>query len=122
MPANNWPKSFRATGVRPCWSLGLPGAEGLGADFSVLVTRKLPYPQNPEAGFGAVAEDGSIYLSEEAARTLPDMVVAEIVEAQEQEVRRRVRALRGGDPLPDIRARTVITGGVGDTSLLPSRG
>ncbi|MFP4081814.1 MAG: OsmC family peroxiredoxin [Candidatus Aminicenantes bacterium] len=33
-------------------------AKHLGADFSLLIARKLPYPDNPEAGFGAVAEDG----------------------------------------------------------------
>lgn len=83
-------------------------ARHLDADLSLIVTRKLPYPQNPEAGFGAVAEDGSTFLYEDAARWVPDMVVREIVEEQKQEVQRRIETLRGGGPLPEIAGRTVI--------------
>jgi putative phosphoribosyl transferase len=50
--------------------VGYQVAQYLQTDFSMIVTRKLPYPDNPEAGFGAIAEDGSLYLLEEAKQWL----------------------------------------------------
>ena len=37
-------------------------ARYLHARFSMVVSRKLPLPDDPEAGFGAMAEDGSTFL------------------------------------------------------------
>lgn len=56
--------------VRGGVEVGYEVARHLGADFSILVTRKLPFPDNPEAGFGAIAEDGSRYINREAAAWL----------------------------------------------------
>ena len=39
-------------------------AKSFDAPLDVVVTRKIPIPQNPEAGYGAVAEDGTIFLNE----------------------------------------------------------
>jgi predicted phosphoribosyltransferase len=88
--------------------VGYQVAEYLGADFSLLVSRKLPFPDNPEAGFGAVAENGSMFISEEAARWIPPETVQRIVEQQKQELKRRIQVLRGGADLPRIEGRTVI--------------
>lgn len=38
-------------------------ARHLGIQWGVVVARKLPVPTNPEAGFGAVADDGTIVLN-----------------------------------------------------------
>ena len=35
-------------------------AEELGAELYLMIVRKLQIPDNPEAGFGAVAPDGSL--------------------------------------------------------------
>ena len=83
-------------------------AKFLHADLSILVARKLPYPDNPEAGFGALAEDGSAVLSEDARFALSDDEVRRIVREQEEEIQRRIRVLRKGKPLPEIAGRTVI--------------
>lgn len=88
--------------------VGYRVAEHLDADFSLLVTRKLPYPSHPEAGFGAIAEDGSTYIYEDAARRLSPEAIRRIAREQRQEIERRVEVLRGGRPLPTIRGRTVI--------------
>ncbi|SHM85063.1 Phosphoribosyl transferase domain-containing protein [Cyclobacterium lianum] len=45
-------------------------ARHLDAEMSLVITRKLGYPGNPEAAFGAVAEDGSFYISEMASEVL----------------------------------------------------
>jgi putative phosphoribosyl transferase len=83
-------------------------ARELGAEFSLVVARKLPLPSNPEAGFGAVAEDGSAFVFEDARRFLEPAVIERIVAEQRAEVARRIAALRGGEPLPPLEGRTVI--------------
>lgn len=42
----------------------------LKADLDVVITRKIPIPQEPEAGYGAVTEDGTIVLNEPLVRQL----------------------------------------------------
>jgi putative phosphoribosyl transferase len=88
--------------------VGYEVAKHLDADFSIIVARKLPFPDNPEAGFGAVAEDGSTYISEDAGRWLPRAVIESTIARQRNEVERRIRALRKGEPLPEVRGKTVI--------------
>ena len=83
-------------------------ARHLNTDFSMVITRKLPLPHNPEAGFGAVAEDGSLYLHPRAADAMPTETVEAVIEAQKEEVARRIEVLRGGEPLPPVAGRTVI--------------
>lgn len=88
--------------------VGYQVAEHLGADFSLLVARKLPYPDQPQSGFGAVAEDGSTVILEGAVRWVSDEVVQGIVEDHREEIERRVAILRRGEPLPGLEGRTVI--------------
>jgi putative phosphoribosyl transferase len=88
--------------------VGYQVARALDADFSLVVVRKLPFPDNPEAGFGAIAEDGSAVIIERAAYGLLQDTVERIVEFQREEIERRIRVLRGGNPLPDLKGRTVI--------------
>ncbi len=83
-------------------------ARYLNADMTVVVTRKLGYPFNPEAAFGAVAEDGSVYMSPIAVHNLTQEEIDKILEKQKKEIRRRVNKLRKGEPLPDMNGRTVI--------------
>lgn len=88
--------------------VGYNVAKHLNADFSIIISRKLPYPDNPEAGFGAIAEDGSTFIYEAAAVGLSKETIAAIMEEQEKEIRRRITVLRKGGPLPKIAGRTVI--------------
>ncbi len=88
--------------------VGIRVADFLGAEFSIIITRKLPFPDNPEAGFGAIAEDGSTYMIEGAERWVPAGVIAAVKEEQIREVERRKQILRGGRELPEIADRTVI--------------
>lgn len=88
--------------------VGYQVAEHLDADFSLLIARKLPYPHQPEAGFGAVVEDGSTVVLERASRWVSQRDVERIVEEQRQEIERRIAVLRQGEPLPPIAGRTVI--------------
>jgi putative phosphoribosyl transferase len=88
--------------------VGLLVAEALEAVFSVLVARKLPFPDNPEAGFGAVAEDGTLYFIPRYKDSLPPTQVNRIIREQEAEVLRRVKLFRPERPLPDLTGRHVI--------------
>lgn len=51
---------------------GLPVALGvalaINAELDVVVSRKLPLPLKPEAGFGAIADDGEVILNEEVVQ------------------------------------------------------
>jgi predicted phosphoribosyltransferase len=88
--------------------VGLQVAAKLNADFSLIIARKLPFPDNPEAGFGAIAENGSTFIFENAYYWLAGETIEEIKQQQIAEIERRIQALRKGDPLPDISGRTVI--------------
>jgi putative phosphoribosyl transferase len=89
-------------------TVGYRVAEYLNADFSILISRKLPYPDDPEAGFGAIAEDGSMVIFEHAERLISKEEIDEIVEEQKQEIKRRIAVLRKDKPLPEIANKTVI--------------
>lgn len=88
--------------------VGLQVSKRLEADFSLIIARKLPFPDNPEAGFGAIAENGSTFIFENAGYWLAGDTIEQIKQEQIAEIDRRVNALRGGNPLPDIAGRTVI--------------
>lgn len=88
--------------------VGCQVAKTLDAPLSLIIARKLPLPYNPEAGFGAVAEDGSTWLVPRMKGILPPDKVERIVNEQVAEIRRRRDILREGRDLPDIRGRTVI--------------
>ncbi len=88
--------------------IGYEVARYLDAELSLIVARKLPFPDNPEAGFGAIAEDGSTFLFEHAATYMPDNVIEKIIHKQKEEIQHRIEVLRHGKPLPDIEGRTAI--------------
>lgn len=79
----------------------------LGLDFSLLISRKLPMPDNPETGWGAIAEDGSMVLMDYAGY-IPAQTKNIIIEEQQDEIERRIQKLRGAKALPRIAKRTVI--------------
>lgn len=82
-------------------------AEELNEELSVLVSKKLPYPGQEEYAFGAVAEDGSYFLSS-AARRLDEFTIKNTIKNQLAEIERRVQIYRSGKPLPQIKNRIVI--------------
>lgn len=87
--------------------VGYEVAKSLKADFSLLVSRKLPFPYTPEAGFGAIAEDGSTVILEEAQELSPEEI-ERIKKEQKEEIKRRVAVLRRRKPLPSISGKIVI--------------
>jgi putative phosphoribosyl transferase len=90
-------------------AVAAPLAEALRAPLELMLVRKLPMPHSPEAGFGAVALDGTVVLNEPLARLLdlPPERVNSIVEETLAEVRRRAREYTGRDQPPEVRGKQV---------------
>ena len=83
-------------------------AKRLEAELSIIISKKLPFPGNKELGFGAVAEEHSVYISPMGMERLSPPIINQIIEEQVQEINRRVELYRAGKPLPDILDRIVI--------------
>ncbi len=89
--------------------VGKPLAELLGADLEPVLVRKLPIPDSPEAGFGAVAIDGSRALNEKllSLRPIPQREIDRITDEVLREVRRRAREYVGTDRPPHVAGKRV---------------
>jgi putative phosphoribosyl transferase len=90
--------------------VGYSLARAIGGHLDTIVVRKLPIPHNPEAGFGAVAPDGSLVLNQDMLSRLrlsPD-TIEEIAADVLEEVLRREKAYRGDRPFPDLEDANVI--------------
>ncbi|WP_138429848.1 phosphoribosyltransferase [Fodinibius saliphilus] len=80
----------------------------LKCDFDVVIVRKLGYPCGPEAAFGAIAEDGSLYLNPWSNKYLNKEIIEQVVKKERQEIRRRINEYRKKMSLPDLADRVVI--------------
>ncbi len=90
--------------------VGLEVAAALELPFDVVISRKIPIPGEPEAGFGAVSAEGDLFLNEVMMPYWgidPEQARALAREVQE-EVRRRERIYRGGRPFPEVTGKAVI--------------
>jgi len=90
--------------------IGVVMAEKTGLDFDVAVVSKITLPWNTEAGYGAVAFDGTVKLNKDLIRrvNLTAEDVEKGIEKTRAKVTRRVKKLRGGQPFPDLGNRSVI--------------
>lgn len=88
--------------------VGYQVARYLQAEFDIIMARKLPWPDNPAAGFGAIAEDSSVFIFPEVFGKLAKKKIDQIISEQDAELKRRIGALRAGYALPKIADRTVI--------------
>jgi len=90
--------------------VGYAIARELNIPMEVIISRKIQIPYNPEAGFGAVAPDGSMILNEPLVREL-GLTKGEITFLADQvldEIGKRNRRFRGDRPLPNLVGKTVI--------------
>ena len=88
--------------------VGLEIAKELGADFDLLMCRKLQYPWTTESGYGAICEDGSIYLNTQALSGVTQEDILSEIDRQSKEILRRIKLLRHGRTLKDLRDKVVI--------------
>jgi len=93
---------------------GVPVAASLAkllrAPLDVVVVSKITLPWNSEAGYGAVAFDGSVRLNHDLVRRagLNDQVVEAGIKATLEKVRRRQQLFRQNYPMPDLSERDAI--------------
>ena len=85
-------------------------ARALGLSLDVAVVSKITLPWNTEAGYGAVAFDGSLLLNEAliVRSGLSQNQVQAGIDKTRIKVAERARRLRDGKPMPDLSEKTVI--------------
>ncbi len=76
--------------------------------LDIIVVRKLPIPWNPEAGFGAITLDGTIYLNPEFKGYLSRKTVNEIAKTVLKEVERRNLVYRNGIGYRELTGKTAV--------------
>ena len=90
--------------------VALEVASALKVDLDLVISRKIPMPLNPEAGFGAIADDGTIILNEEVVKRigLTRQQIDYEASRGRVEVKQRSMLYRGDRPLVRVSGRTVI--------------
>lgn len=90
--------------------VGYSVAKALQLPLDVVIPRKLPIPEEPEAGFGAVTADGTIVLNDDlvAQLGLPSKTIDAIVNEVLREIRRREDVYRTAAPRVNLAGRVVI--------------
>lgn len=79
-------------------------AQRLNISLEVAVVSKITLPWNTEAGYGAVAFDGTVCLNEDLVPRLglTEEQIREGIDQTTQKVLRRFKSFRGDRPLPEI--------------------
>lgn len=90
--------------------VGYEVAAMLGAEFDVLIVRKLGLPGHPEFAMGAIASGGVQYLNQDALSygKVNAQALQEVLAEERQELARREALYRGSRPSVPIEGRTVI--------------
>ena len=90
--------------------VGFEVAKALKVPLDVIVSRKIPIPWNTEAGFGAVAPDGTLVLNEPLTSRLglDEEEIDRLAKEVEEEIRRREKIYRGERPFPTLEGKIVI--------------
>ncbi|MBA7493717.1 putative phosphoribosyl transferase [subsurface metagenome] len=90
--------------------VALEVASALNADLDLVISRKIPMPFNPEAGFGAIADDGTIILNEEIVKriSLSRQQIEYEASKVRAEIKQRSILYRGDWPLVEVSGKTVI--------------
>lgn len=87
--------------------VGLEIAKVLFCPFDLIVVRKIQYPWTTEAGFGAVASDGTLFLGP-AARELSQEVIEVQTQKAIEQVKHREREFLEGRKGVDVKGKTAI--------------
>ncbi|SNZ11372.1 Predicted phosphoribosyltransferase [Persephonella hydrogeniphila] len=90
--------------------VGVKIAKKLNIPFDLLLVKKITYPWNTEAGFGAVSIEGDYVLNEEAVKYsgLTEDTINSQKEKTIQILKHRDKTFRNNRPIPHITGKTVI--------------
>ncbi len=90
--------------------VGMKVREVLGLPIDLVIVRKLKIPGNPEAGFGAMTLDGTVFFNEPLLAEL--RLSSEDIEAEKnrvsRELEKRNTVFRKGRPFPNLTGKRVI--------------
>lgn len=90
--------------------VALEVAGALEANLDLVISRKIPVPLSPEAGFGAIADDGTIILNEIAVKSigLSRQQIEYEASKVRAEIKQRSLLYQGNRPLVSVSGKTVI--------------
>ncbi len=85
-------------------------ATALKSPLDIIIVRKIPIPDEPEAGYGAVTEDGSLVLNDSLARRLglKQTEIESQADAVRNEIIRRSMLLRKKLPPSPVKGKPAI--------------
>lgn len=103
--------------------VGIEVAKAIGADFDLIIVRKIGLPWQPDFGVGAIAEDGPPVFDRDALACvgLSSSDLAPAVQRERVELRRRQERYRGLRPAPSITGRVVVVVDDGLTTGVTAR-
>jgi putative phosphoribosyl transferase len=82
----------------------------IGADFDLVISRKLPLPMSPEGGFGSITDDGTIILDDVIIKhlglTKPQMALQ--INKVRGNIRKRSQLYHDGRSPVSLEGRTVV--------------
>lgn len=90
--------------------VGYAVASRLSVPLDVVIVRKIQIPWNPEAGFGAIAWDGTVVLNEAlvAQLGLSTELIRWCISRTQETIRERLEKFRGNKPRPQLKNKTVV--------------
>lgn len=87
--------------------VGIEVARTLSCPFDLIIVRKIQFPWTTEAGFGAIASDGTLFLGREAREVSKEVIEKQTKKAL-NEVKRREKEFLKGRKRIDISGKTAI--------------
>ena len=88
--------------------VGLMLARRLNVPFDLIFIRKLHFPDNPEAGFGAMTEHGALMINEALAARLSRQTLERVIALEREALAERIKTLRRHVPPLPLKRRTAI--------------
>jgi len=90
--------------------VGLEVKRKLNFPFDLIIVRKIPIPNNPEAGYGAVTLEGGVFLNDELVSRLRinPLQIENHISRLKKELEERNALFRGRKPFPDLSGKTAI--------------
>ncbi len=90
--------------------IGYEIAQALSCPLSVIVSRKIGAPDNPELAIGALSENSALNISADyhVQSSAEYLQIEQIVAQEKRELQRRVALYRHGQALPELSDKTAI--------------
>ncbi len=83
-------------------------ATKMDSDFSIIIVKRMTYREKPDSVFGALAEDGSLYLNSRATEPITKNEIENGIKKAKKEIDRRIKLYRFCRYTPIINSRSVI--------------